>query len=242
MWSWLMLSLDIRDPIDLDQGFSNFFVLRPFPNILKISATLKCSKYNKFKVIRQSWYTLATLKEHLPTLKRVATPSLRTAALHGPSPKYVITIYLVHLLIVIIQLKLSICLGPIVIKLSGLLAGCQRYPTFILIGQKFWLKNKVEQKSPFKLRFIRKFVKENVWKYLLSICKESRCYVRLDFVRQFKSKKSCLTTFKSCDVWLGFSSTWKQQLSNIKLVELNQENNYVRFMLISTKAFFLSFF
>ncbi len=70
----------------------------------------------------------------------------------------------------------------------------------------------------------------------------SRCYVRLDFVRQFKSKKSCLTTFKSCDVRLGFSLTWKQQLSNIKLVELNEENNYVRLMLILTKAFFLSFF
>ncbi len=69
-----------------------------------------------------------------------------------------------------------------------------------------------------------------------------RCYVRLDFVRQFKSKKSCSTTFKSCDVRLGFSSTWKQQLSNIKLVELNQENNYVQLMLILTKAFFLSFF
>ncbi len=71
---------------------------------------------------------------------------------------------------------------------------------------------------------------------------ESRCYVQLDFVRQFKSKKSCSTTFKSCDVRLGFSSMWKQQLSNIKFVKLNQENNYVRLMLISTKACFLSFF
>jgi hypothetical protein len=76
----------------------------------------------------------------------------------------------------------------------------------------------------------------------LGIFQGSRCYVRLDFVRQFKLKKSCSTTFKSCDVRLGFSLTWKQQLSNIKLVELNQENNYVRLMLISTKAFFLSFF
>ncbi len=30
--------------IGLNQGFSNFFVLRPFPNIFKISATLKCYK------------------------------------------------------------------------------------------------------------------------------------------------------------------------------------------------------
>ncbi len=43
----------------------------------------------------------------------------------------------------------------------------------------------------------------------------------VEFVRQLKSKKSCLTTLKSWDVRLGLSSTWKQQLSNIKLVELN---------------------
>ncbi len=84
---------------------------------------------------------------------------------------------------------------------------------------------------------LKKLIKIIEW-----LTEGSRCYIRLDFVRQFKLKKSCLTTFKSCDVRLGFSLTWKQQLSNIKLVKLNQENNYVRLMLILTKAFFLSFF
>ena len=53
----------------------------------------------------------------------------------------------------------------------------------------------------------------------------SRCYVRLDFLRQFKLKKSCSTTFKSCDLRLGFSSTWEQQLSKIKLVEEKKEKD-----------------
>jgi hypothetical protein len=76
----------------------------------------------------------------------------------------------------------------------------------------------------------------------LSLCKEATKGAGATFdwtlFRQFKSKKSCLTTFKSCDVRLRFSSTWKQQLSNIKLVELNQENNYVRLMFCSTNSYF----
>jgi hypothetical protein len=48
-----------------------------------------------------------------------------------------------------------------------------------------------------------------------------RWYVRLDFVRQFKLKKSFLTSTESWDILLGLYSTWKQQLSNIKLVKLN---------------------
>jgi hypothetical protein len=46
-----------------------------------------------------------------------------------------------------------------------------------------------------------------------------RCYVRLDILRQLESKKRTSTSMKSCDVRLGFSSTWKQQLLKIKLVE-----------------------
>ncbi len=66
-----------------------------------------------------------------------------------------------------------------------------------------------------------------------------RCYVRLDILRQLESKKRTSTSMKSCDLWLGFSSTWKQQLSKIKLVEEKKEKDWVRLMLTSTKAFFL---
>jgi hypothetical protein len=40
---------------------------------------------------------------------------------------------------------------------------------------------------------------------------------------EFGASSHCLGKFQfsSCDVRLGFSLTWKQQLSNIKLVELN---------------------
>ncbi len=69
-----------------------------------------------------------------------------------------------------------------------------------------------------------------------------RCYVRLDILRQLESKKRTSTSMKSCDVWLGFSSTWKQQLSKIKLVKEKKEKDWVRLMLTPTKAFFLSFF
>jgi hypothetical protein len=43
--------------------------------------------------------------------------------------------------------------------------------------------------------------------------------LRSTVLRQFKSKKSSSTTFNSCDLRLGFSLTWEQQLSKIKLVE-----------------------
>ena len=40
-------------------------------------------------------------------------------------------------------------------------------------------------------------------------------------------------TFKSCDLRLGFSSTWEQQLSKIKLVE-EKKKKIDRLMLTST--------
>ena len=45
------------------------------------------------------------------------------------------------------------------------------------------------------------------------------------FFDNSNQKKSCATTFKSCDLRLGFSSTWKQQLSKIKLVEEKKEKD-----------------
>ena len=68
-----------------------------------------------------------------------------------------------------------------------------------------------------------------------------RCYVRLDILRQLESKKRTSTSMKSCDLRLGFSLTWKQQLSKIKLVEEKKEKDWVRLMLTLTKAFFLSY-
>ncbi len=53
----------------------------------------------------------------------------------------------------------------------------------------------------------------------------SRCYIQLDILQQLELKKRTLTTFKSCDLRLGFSSTWKQQLSNIKLVKEIKEKD-----------------
>jgi hypothetical protein len=52
--------------------------------------------------------------------------------------------------------------------------------------------------------------------------KGSRCYVRLDNLRQLESKKRNSTSMKSCDVWLGLSSMWKEQLSSMELVEVKK--------------------
>ncbi len=40
-------------------------------------------KIVKSRLKRKTWKNLATLKKYLATLKRVATPSLRTAGLRG---------------------------------------------------------------------------------------------------------------------------------------------------------------
>jgi hypothetical protein len=61
-----------------------------------------------------------------------------------------------------------------------------------------------------------------------------RCYILPDFVQQLKSKKSCLTSTKSCDVRLKLCLTENWQLLNIKLVELNQGGDNDRLILIST--------
>jgi hypothetical protein len=59
--------------------------------------------------------------------------------------------------------------------------------------------------------------------------------VRLDFVRQLKSKKSCSKTLKSWDVRLGLSLTRSSNCRKKYYSNLIHGQNYVRIRLSSTK-------